>query len=228
MLVIGRTNALALSRAAEQTQPLSAGMRPMLLLAAMVCAAAQAQARAAHAIEPERAYPLHHRLLRDGAAAAIVGAPAPAVSAVAGTARIDACRQRCPAAYAPVCGAGGTYLNACWAACQGAEPFAVGDCDATADKYQRSMGSGCEARCAAVGPAGPAAAVCAENGFTYTSSCVAKCSNLATVAGTCCALLSLLLRSATFAFSSRHALNCTGLRTTSGTLLAAPPVTKNG
>jgi hypothetical protein len=170
-------------------------MRPLLLLAALVCAAAQAQARAAHATASEsRPYPLH-RLLRDGAAAAIVGAPAPAMSTVAGAARIDACRQRCPSAYAPVCGAGGTYLNACWASCQGAEPFAVGDCDATADRFQRSMGSGCEARCAAVGPAGAAAAVCAENGFTYTSSCVAKCSNLATIAGTCCAsrLKSLLL-----------------------------------
>ena len=167
-------------------------MRPLLLLAALLLFAAQAQARAAHSAEPDekpRPYSPHHllahRLLRDGAVA--IGAPAPAAAmataASAGAARIDACRQRCPSSYLPVCGAGGTYLNACWAACMGAEPFAVGDCDAAADKFMRSMGSGCESRCATTSTS----PVCAENGFTFTSACVAKCSNLTVIAGTCCA-----------------------------------------
>lgn len=217
-------------------------MRPLLLLAALVCAAAQAQARAAHsasATAPARPYPhpeAHHahRLLRDGAATAAVAAPAPAAAAALATAsvasRIDGCRQRCPSAYLPVCGAGGTYLNACWAACMGAEPFAVGDCDAAADKFQRSLGSGCEARCAAA-PGAPAQPACAENGFTFTSACVAKCSNLATAAGTCCASFAKALFVAALARRVLTARSCrAGLRAAlaSNALAAPPPGIKSG
>ena len=206
-------------------------MRPLLLLAALLLAAAQAQARAVHA---ERQYPHHHhppphlahRLLRDGAAA--IGAPAPAAAvaavAAAGATRIDACRQRCPSAYLPVCGAGGTYLNACWAACMGAEPFAVGECDAAADKFMRSMGSGCESRCATTSTS----PVCAENGFTFTSACVAKCSNLTATAGTCCACALPcswhVAPTAAFLQPPPRA----GLRTASGAMAPPPLLSKSG
>jgi len=166
-------------------------MRLLLLLAALLCAAAQDG--------PDgRAYSRQmHRRLRDGGLATAVGAPAPAAARVASAsvALINACRQQCPSAFQPVCGGkSGTYLNACWAACMGAEPFAVGDCDVAADRFQRSMGSGCEQRCSskpgstAAPGAGP---VCAENGFTFTSACVANCSNVATTAGACCASYAL-------------------------------------
>jgi len=208
-------------------------MRLRLLLAALLLAAtqAQAQARAAHgAATPERPHSHHHqahRLLRDGATG--IDAPAPAAAmataAAAGAARIDACRQRCPSLYLPVCGAGGTYLNACWAACMGAEPFAVGECDAAADKFMRSMGSGCESRCATASTS----PVCAENGFTFTSACVAKCSNLTITAGTCCACAAFILLMRVDAILRAYSVALrAGLRAASSAMAPPPLLNKSG
>jgi hypothetical protein len=114
---------------------------------------------------------------------ALTPAPAPAPARIA---PIAACKAACNATFAPVCGRGGTYLNACWAGCMGSTPSVAGECAESADRFRRTDGL-CEAKCAAAAD-GVWAPACGENGFTYGSACVAKCSGVSvTVPGNCCA-----------------------------------------
>jgi hypothetical protein len=121
------------------------------------------------------------------AEAAGVPAPAPAAAASNVSRLIEKCKVACHATFMPVCctAASGTYLNACWATCIGAAPFVDGECGAAVDRFRHAPND-CEAHCANA-PNAVFAPVCGENGFTYSSACMASCSSvLQTTAGNCC------------------------------------------
>ena len=122
--------------------------------------------------------------------------PLAPVSVTAGTGdavanALDACRARCgDEAFAPVCAANGaaTYANKCWANCAFASGllgsgarvnFVVDGACANPTRF-RNPSFACATACAQVYEP-----VCGENGVSYSNGCIAECSGVRYVRGSC-------------------------------------------
>ena len=104
---------------------------------------------------------------------------------------LDACRARCgDEAFAPVCAANGaaTYANKCWANCAFASGllgsgarvnFVVDGACANPTRF-RNPSFACATACAQVYEP-----VCGENGVSYSNGCIAECSGVRYVRGSC-------------------------------------------
>jgi len=104
---------------------------------------------------------------------------------------LDACRARCgDEAFAPVCAANGaaTYANKCCANCAFASGllgsgarvnFVVDGACANPTRF-RNPSFACATACAQVYEP-----VCGENGVSYSNGCIAECSGVRYVRGSC-------------------------------------------